>query len=165
MSQGSQDEVQTILYQAMTALNALSHKIATPDGEQLLHPVDAELRRRRRREQKFKLNYFGDPAWDILLELERAQRLGHQLAVTDIGVEPQIPLTTVLRYLARLDEDGLIDRRTDPRDRRRIFVSLTSEGNRLISDVFGIEPPKSPPCARTTAEMPTRHSTPRFPVR
>ena len=42
MSQGSQDEVQTILYQAMTALNALSHKIATPDGEQLLHPVDAE---------------------------------------------------------------------------------------------------------------------------
>jgi DNA-binding MarR family transcriptional regulator len=146
-------------------LNALSHKIVTPDGEQLLHPVDAELRRRRRREQKFKLNYFGDPAWDILLELERAQRLGHQLAVTDIGVEPQIPLTTVLRYLARLDEDGLIDRRTDPRDRRRIFVSLTSEGNRLISDVFGIEPPKSPPCARTTAEMPTRHSTPRFPVK
>ena len=165
MNQGSQDEVQTILYQAMTALNALSHKIVTPDGEQLLHPVDAELRRRRRREQKFKLNYFGDPAWDILLELERAQRLGHQLAVTDIGVEPQIPLTTVLRYLARLDEDGLIDRRTDPRDRRRIFVSLTSEGNRLISDVFGIEPPKSPPCARTTAEMPTRHSTPRFPVK
>lgn len=165
MSQGSQDEVQTILYQAMTALNALSHKIVTPDGEQLLHPVDAELRRRRRREQKFKLNYFGDPAWDILLELERAQRLGHQLAVTDIGVEPQIPLTTVLRYLARLDEDGLIDRRTDPRDRRRIFVSLTSEGNRLIGDVFGLEPPKSPPCARTTAEIPTYNSTPRFAAR
>ena len=165
MSQGSQDEVQTILYQAMTALNALSHKIATPAGEQLLHPVDAELRRRRRREQKFKLNYFGDPAWDILLELERAQRLGHQLAVTDIGVEPQIPLTTVLRYLARLDADGLIDRRTDPRDRRRIFVSLTSEGNRLISDVFGLEPPKTKPCAKPTAEIPTYCSTPRFVAR
>ena len=162
MSQGSQDEVQAILYQAMTALNALSHKIATPDGEQLLHPVDAELRRRRRREQKFKLNYFGDPAWDILLELERAQRLGHQLAVTDIGVEPQIPLTTVLRYLTRLDEDGLIDRRTDPRDRRRIFVSLTSEGHRLISDVFGLEPPKTTPCIKTKADMPARNASPRF---
>lgn len=125
----------------MTALNALSHRISSPGAEALLHPVDAELRLRRRRERAFNISYFGDAGWDILLELERAQRMGHKIAITDIGVESRIPLTTVLRYLTRLERDGFVNRKADPNDRRRIFVSLTTEGYRRICETFGLEMP------------------------
>ncbi len=140
MSQGSHDEMQDIIIQTVSALNSLSQRIASPTAESLLHPVDAELRLRRRRERAFSVNYFGDAAWDILLELERAQRMGHNLAITDIGVESRIPLTTVLRYLTRLEKDGFIDRKIDPTDRRRVFVSLSQNGYHLVCQAFGIEP-------------------------
>lgn len=139
MSQGSHDEMQDIITQTVTALNSLSQRIADPKAESLLHPVDAELRLRRRRERAFSVNYFGDAAWDIVLELERAQRMGHNLAITDIGVESRIPLTTVLRYLTRLEKDGFIVRKVDPTDRRRVFVTLTQTGYDLVCQSFGLE--------------------------
>lgn len=144
MSHNSHDEMQAIIQQTMGALTALSQRIAAPDVEALLHPVDAELRLRRRRERAFNIGYFGEAAWDILLELERAQRMGHKIAITDIGVESRIPLTTVLRYLTRLEKDGLITRRVDPNDRRRVFVALTSEGYRRLCESFGMEPAIAP---------------------
>jgi len=139
MSQGSHDEMQDIIIQTVSALNSLSQRIASPTAESLLHPVDAELRLRRRRERAFSVNYFGDAAWDIILELERAQRIGHKLAITDIGVESRIPLTTVLRYLTRLEKDGFISRKIDPTDRRRVFVTLSQLGYDLICQAFGLE--------------------------
>lgn len=160
MSHNSHDEMQAIIQQTMGALNALSQRIAAPDVEALLHPVDAELRLRRRRERAFNIGYFGDAAWDILLELERAQRMGHKIAITDIGVESRIPLTTVLRYLTRLEKDGLITRRVDPNDRRRVFVALTQEGYRRLCESFGMEATVSlVPAANATigfAAQPTR---------
>lgn len=139
MGQGSHDEMQDIITQTVTALNSLSNRIASPTAESLLHPVDAELRLRRRRERAFSVNYFGDAAWDIVLELERAQRMGHNLAITDIGVESRIPLTTVLRYLTRLEKDGFIHRKIDPTDRRRVFVTLSQLGYDLVCQAFGME--------------------------
>ena len=144
MPKGSHDEIQTMIQTAMSALKSLSQRIAAPEAEALLHPVDAELRLRRRREYMFDITYFGDAAWDMLLELERAQRMGHKIAITDIGVESRIPLTTVLRYLTRLEKDGLITRRVDPNDRRRVFVALTPDGYRQLCASFGIEPSISP---------------------
>lgn len=139
MGQGSHDEMQDIITQTVTALNSLSQRIASPTAESLLHPVDAELRLRRRRERAFNVSYFGDAAWDIVLELERANRMGHNLAITDIGVESRIPLTTVLRYLTRLEKDGFIHRKVDPTDRRRVFVMLTQTGYDLVCQSFGLE--------------------------
>ena len=52
MSHNSHDEMQALIQQTMGALNALSQRIAAPDVEALLHPVDAELRLRRRRERR-----------------------------------------------------------------------------------------------------------------
>lgn len=144
MSRSSHDQLQALIQQTMLALNALSQRMDSPGTETLLHPVDAALRLRRRREKKFSVSYFGDPAWDILLELERAQRMGQRIAITDIGVEPGIPLTTVLRYLSRLEKDGFISRRVDPNDRRRVFVSLTADGYRQLCETFGIEQAQTP---------------------
>lgn len=144
MCQTDHDETQIAIHAALDALTRLAARIAAPNAVALMHPVDAEMRLRRRREQVFSIDYFGDPAWDILLELERSQRVGTRLAVTDIGIEPRIPLTTVLRYLARLERDGLISRRVDPGDRRRIFVSLTPSGQHHVQDAFGLPHPDLP---------------------
>jgi DNA-binding MarR family transcriptional regulator len=139
MDHTDHEETQVAIQIALDALGRLAHRIAAPEAAALLHPIDAELRLRRRREQMFNIDYFGDAAWDILLELERGHRLGLRHAVTDIGIEPRIPLTTVLRYLVRLEKDGLISRRVDPGDRRRVFVSLTPLGRERVYQVFGIE--------------------------
>lgn len=139
MSHSPSDDIQTMLQKAMVALNALSQRVAAPDAAMMLHPVDAELKLRRRREKAFNVSYFGDPAWDILLELEQGQRLGQRIAITDIGVESRIPLTTVLRYLNRLEKDGFVSRKVDPNDRRRVFVFLTQLGYQKLSDTFGLE--------------------------
>jgi DNA-binding MarR family transcriptional regulator len=83
---------------------------------------------RSRRRVFFKSSLFSDPAWDILLELYAAQGEGRRLSVSATGVTSRIPATTVLRWLAALEQENLISREADPLDGRRVFVSLTDSG-------------------------------------
>ena len=61
-----------------------------------------------------------------------------------------IPLTTVLRYLTRLEKDGYITRKVDPTDRRRVFVSLTALGYRQVCEAFGLDTGSLSAAATTT---------------
>jgi DNA-binding MarR family transcriptional regulator len=97
---------------------------------------EAELRLRRIRDSVFPSGYFGDPAWDILLDLDRAARKNQAYAVTDAGIGANIAPTTALRYLAKLERDGLIKRQPDLDDNRRVFISLTSHGHSLMNQIF-----------------------------
>jgi DNA-binding MarR family transcriptional regulator len=97
---------------------------------------EAELKLRRVRDRHFPEGYFGGSAWDLLLELDRAERFGHRYSVTDIGIDAKIPPTTALRYLLALEKDGHIARHSDPADRRRVFVRLTDQGRSLLDQIF-----------------------------
>ena len=97
---------------------------------------DAELKLRRVRDRHFPEGYFGASAWDVLLELDRAERLGRCYCISDVGIDAKIPLTTALRYLLRLEKDGYIARQCDPTDRRRVFVRLTDHGRMLLNQIF-----------------------------
>lgn len=97
---------------------------------------DLEIMLRRMRNKAFPIGYFSDFAWDILLGLDRARRLGQRYVVTDAGAEAGIPLTTTVRYIAKMERDGYIERETDPQDRRRTFVSLTQLGTDALDTVF-----------------------------
>jgi DNA-binding MarR family transcriptional regulator len=96
----------------------------------------AVVRRRRNRERLFGDGLFFDPAWDILLELFVAQTREQRLAVSELGVATAIPQTTTLRWLAQLEKSGLITRRPDPVDARRIFVQLTSKAFDAMQSYF-----------------------------
>ncbi len=97
---------------------------------------DAEFRLRRVRDAVFPKGYFSDAAWDILLDLDRAGRNQQTYVVTDAGIDAKIPHSTALRYLAKLERDGFVQRMPDPGDKRRAFISLTAHGQNLLDVVF-----------------------------
>jgi DNA-binding MarR family transcriptional regulator len=77
---------------------------------------------RRRRSQIFPRVRFGEPSWDMILELYLASCDGQGLDVTSLCQASGAPQTTALRYVEMLERQGLITREPDRADGRRIFV-------------------------------------------
>ena len=90
---------------------------------------------RRLREKFFRnADVFGEPAWDILLDLMIAKCLNKQISVTSACIASSAPLTTALRWIGAMVDGGLITRTSDEHDRRRAFVQLTENGYSMIKD-------------------------------
>ncbi|MBX9815072.1 MAG: hypothetical protein K2X76_10255 [Sphingomonas sp.] len=89
--------------------------------------VRALLRARRLRDDYFGAGLFEDPAWDVLLDLYAAEIEGTRVSVSSLCIAAAVAPTTALRWIARMTDQGLIDRVPDPRDRRRAFLSLSRE--------------------------------------
>ena len=87
---------------------------------------------RGRRNAIFGQDIFSDPAWDILLDLYVHDRSGLPVAVTNLCTGSDIPQTTVLRWVKTLSARGLVERRADVRDGRRVFVTLTADARRRM---------------------------------
>ena len=84
-------------------------------------------RSRRRRESALPLanDVFGEPAWDILLDLYVARADGRCVSVSSACVAACVPDTTGLRWVKRLERDGMITSRNDPADGRQRHVALS----------------------------------------
>lgn len=88
---------------------------------------------RRARDQAFgDRGLFGEPAWDILLDLAMSESRGQDVPVSSASIGSGIPLTTALRHVQLLIEAGLIEKRVDITDKRRSFLRLTKEGKRRL---------------------------------
>lgn len=84
---------------------------------------------RRRRDDACPIKgLFGEPAWDIMLDLFIAREMRTPLQVSSVCAGANIPSTTILRWIARLEREGMIIREADREDARRRYVSLTAEG-------------------------------------
>jgi hypothetical protein len=132
MSEHELANLRAVLLESFSSLDAIERR--TVDAANAFRASEAVLRRAR--DRHFPGGYFADVAWDILLDLDKAAREGSYYAVTDIGVEAKAPLTTVLRYLSKLEADGYVERIPDPADRRRNFVRLTDLGQSTMNAVF-----------------------------
>lgn len=98
------------------------------DHESLLHArttVEGLLRLRRMRSELFAPDLFGEPAWDLLLELYLAELSHARLSMTGACSRSDAPPTTALRWLTRLIEAGWVTRCDDQLDARRSWVVLT----------------------------------------
>lgn len=121
--------------------------------EQTFNPVshsDAKMQRRRfaalareayatRRRRSVIFNsdeLFGEPAWDILLDLYVANAEGKTVSVSSACIGSASPPTTGLRWLGVLSEQGLILREHDPEDQRRVLVRLTTKGLSAMDEYF-----------------------------
>lgn len=71
---------------------------------------------------------FGEPAWDILLDLFIAYGEGKQVSVSSACIGSAAPATTGLRWLGVLADEGLVVRENDPEDNRRVLVRLSPRG-------------------------------------
>jgi DNA-binding MarR family transcriptional regulator len=100
--------------------------------------VDTIIRARSRRTEILPARLFADPAWDMLLELYRAQ-LGHyRVSIAGLTIASQVPPTTALRWIAILEGESLVGRTPDPLDRRRLFMRLTAAGSKAMEHYFSI---------------------------
>jgi DNA-binding MarR family transcriptional regulator len=95
------------------------------------------LRSRRKRETVFGGALFGEPAWDILLELYAAQLTCQDVPVSSICEASAVPPTTALRWVVRLEKEGWVQRRRDHSDARRSLVELTAEGSTTMRAFLG----------------------------
>jgi DNA-binding MarR family transcriptional regulator len=89
-------------------------------------------RTRRRRPKYFDRSLFGEPAWDMLLDLFANAALGRQVNVTSLCLAANVPQSTALRYITLLEENGLIERCASPEDGRVMLVDLSTTGYRQM---------------------------------
>jgi DNA-binding MarR family transcriptional regulator len=97
-----------------------------------LHGAQRQLAARRQRDALFGEALFGEPGWDVLLELYCAGIQHTRSSLSKVG-GGGLPPTTVLRWIRKLEEEGLVHREADPSDRRRVFVILTDKAFDLMS--------------------------------
>jgi hypothetical protein len=92
---------------------------------------------RRKRQAIFgNPNLFGEPAWDILLDLFIAQGEGKSVSVSSACIGSAAPATTGLRWLGVLADEGLVLRENDAEDHRRVLVRLTPAGTEAMERFF-----------------------------
>lgn len=92
--------------------------------------------RRKRDAAAERKGLFGEPGWDILLDLFIAEQRRSEIQVSSVCLDASVPSTTILRWIARLERDGLIYRVADNNDARRRYVRLTDNGRAMMRSVF-----------------------------
>ena len=103
--------------------------------DELIARARAVLRTRRLRARHFNRVMFAEPAWDILLLLYLADSSEGRQTIGQLAELVETPLTTVLRWVAYLEKEHLVERKDHPTDRRIVFIRLTDKGRNAL-DAF-----------------------------
>lgn len=131
--------IATTLVQLSTAhdVSGLRKIIDQPAGGEIsVATVSAVIRARRLRAQYFDDQLFADPVWDMLLDLFEAELAQRRVSVSSLCIAAAVPATTALRWLKTMAEKGLVVRRADPVDGRRVYVELSPETSRDLQSYF-----------------------------
>ena len=88
------------------------------------------------RKRIFNAELFGEPAWDMLLEMYALETSDQRESVSGICYASGVPMTTALRHLQKLEAEGLVEETVDGRDHRRKHVALTSKARAALDDLF-----------------------------
>ncbi len=91
---------------------------------------------RQARARFFDPELFGDPAWDMLLDLTAAHGEGAQVSVTSLCIAAGVPATTALRWLTQMVESEIFRRVPDPADKRRAFIALSDKAVGAMAGYF-----------------------------
>lgn len=89
---------------------------------------------RSRRTDFLSSTLFGEPAWDMLLELFASAIEQKRVAIGELCIASNVPQTTALRWIDVLLKEGLATRRPDPLDGRRIHIEITPSAHRAMQD-------------------------------
>jgi DNA-binding MarR family transcriptional regulator len=116
----------------LSAFGAAPTPAALPDPRM----VRQIIANRQARARFFDAELFGDPAWDMLLDLTAAHGEGARVSVTSLCIAAGVPATTALRWLSQMVESGLFVRVPDPADRRRAFIALSDRALAAMAGYF-----------------------------
>jgi DNA-binding MarR family transcriptional regulator len=93
-------------------------------SQQLSDFVSRAIHTRRLRNRHFPESLFGEPAWDMLLELLHAGIEKRELTVPQLCEAVGVPGAIALRWLNSLANEGLVVRRPDPQNSLSEIVEL-----------------------------------------
>jgi len=81
-------------------------------------------------------NMFRDVAWDLMLELFLAAETGYSPFIKQLQSIAEEPMANAMRRIDHLEECGLLRRRQDDDDHRRVHVSLTNKGYTAMANML-----------------------------
>jgi DNA-binding MarR family transcriptional regulator len=94
------------------------------------------IQQRQLRARFFDPALFGDPAWDMLLDLTAARAEHTRVSVTSLCIASGVPLTTALRWIGQMVDSGLLERQEDDTDKRRAFIALSDQAAEAMARYF-----------------------------
>lgn len=90
--------------------------------------AQAVLRVRAVRGSILNPDYFGEAAFNMLLDLYISRKKDRTVYQNDAYIASMVPATTAYRWLRTLQRDGMVALCEDESDRRRGIVELTETG-------------------------------------
>lgn len=117
-------------------LDDLAKQMAKPAPSVSARFVRSILDARRRRDRFFDSDLFADPAWDILLELYALELAQERVSVSKLCMAAGVPATTALRWITKMEQDGLLNRHDDPLDGRRSWIALSEKASEAMKRYF-----------------------------
>lgn len=104
--------------------------------EIVLAKVVETYKARRRRKRYLAADLFGEPGWDLLLDLFAARLQNRSISVSSACIAADVPSTTGLRWLGVLEQSGLIERIENDADQRVTWVKLTDSASQTMFEFF-----------------------------
>lgn len=95
---------------------------------------------RRARSKNLPGEIFGEPAWDILLDLFVARLEGRSISVTSACIAADVPSTTALRWVGILESRGLVSKKKSKVDNRVQELTLTDKSLQAMTQLFSSTP-------------------------
>lgn len=94
--------------------------------------LETALRLRKARDKVLSRALLGEPGWDMLLTLATLRSGDKGLPITSLCFAVDVPVSSGLRWVSRLENAGLVQRHQDQEDKRRSIVSLSEEGRKRM---------------------------------
>jgi hypothetical protein len=95
------------------------------DTVDLADIIYLEIERRSTRHRYLSNAIFGEPAWDIVIDLFLSHLMHKNISVSSACLAANVPQTTALRHIVKLESRGMIMRVGDETDQRRVWLKLT----------------------------------------
>jgi DNA-binding MarR family transcriptional regulator len=86
-----------------------------------------------RRSQYLPGAIFGDPQWLMTLELFIAREERREVSVSSLCFVSGVPATTALRHIRSLEDKGIFERGSHPKDRRISHVRLSEAARAQVA--------------------------------
>lgn len=79
---------------------------------------------------------FSDSCWIMCLDIYICDLKDEQVTVSAVAHSSGVPMTTAMRYINVMAEEGLLEKSPNPSDHRMIFVSTSPDCKEKISTIL-----------------------------
>ncbi len=79
---------------------------------------------------------FADSCWNMCLDVYICDLKDQKITVSSIAHSSGIPMTTAMRYINVMVEEGLLEKSPNPSDNRMIFISTSATCKEKISTIL-----------------------------